>query len=93
MAQSIQIKRGNESNVPTLQSGEPAIALDSGKLFIGTPSGNKQIGASDASEVFVSDVGAYYTSSTTEDVLQEVGASLTALRGSMITSINSLLGM
>lgn len=41
---TIQFKRGNEANLPTLHPGEPAFTLDSQKLFIGTPSnGNVQI--------------------------------------------------
>lgn len=35
-----QFKRGNEANVPSLDSGEPFISEDSHILFVGTPAGN-----------------------------------------------------
>jgi hypothetical protein len=48
--------------------------------------------ASDASSVAVADVGNYYTSTNTEGALQEIGQTLNAMRGSLITTTNSLLG-
>ena len=39
----IQIKRGNKSNLPILESGEPAFAVDTQELFIGDGSENYQV--------------------------------------------------
>lgn len=41
---AIKLKRGLEATIPTLQEGEPGFTIDSGKLFIGTEEGNKEIG-------------------------------------------------
>lgn len=40
---TIQFKRGNETTLPTLSSGEPAVTLDTQKVFVGTPGGNVQL--------------------------------------------------
>jgi Major tropism determinant N-terminal domain len=40
MAQTIQFRRGSEANLPSLAPGEPAVTLDTEKLYIGTPQGN-----------------------------------------------------
>ncbi len=40
MSNQILFKRGNAANMPTLAPGEPAIALDTGKLYFGANSGN-----------------------------------------------------
>lgn len=44
MGQPIQIKRGNAANLPELLSGELGVALDTKDVYIGTPSGNVQVG-------------------------------------------------
>jgi hypothetical protein len=46
-----------------------------------------------AASVSISDAGGYYTGTNTEAALQEVGQMLNAMRGDLITSANSLLGM
>lgn len=45
MANKIQIKRGLQATLPTLDVGEPALTTNSGseKIYIGTGSGNKEI--------------------------------------------------
>jgi hypothetical protein len=43
VAQTIKFKRGNEVDLPTLAEGEPAVTLDTNKMFVGTPNGNQQI--------------------------------------------------
>lgn len=43
MAQKIQVRRGNESQLPTLSSGEFGLTLDSNKVFVGTPTGNLEM--------------------------------------------------
>lgn len=45
----IIIKRGLKANLPVLQIGELALCTDTLEVFIGTPSGNKIIGGSNAS--------------------------------------------
>jgi hypothetical protein len=55
MAQTIQFKRGNELNLPTLEVGEPAITTDSTKLFFGTPIGNIEV----AKKEEVTELGKY----------------------------------
>lgn len=46
MANKIQIRRGLKSEMPTLSSGEPAYTTDTRELFIGTGSGNVNMGGS-----------------------------------------------
>ena len=46
MSVKIQLRRGLESNLPTLDAGEAGFTTDSHKLFIGSSSGNIQIGIS-----------------------------------------------
>lgn len=46
MANKIQLKRGLKSKLPTLSSGEPAYTTDSHELYIGTGSGNVNMGGS-----------------------------------------------
>ena len=40
----IQLRRGNESDLPLLAQGEPAFTLDTGKFFVGGENGNVEIG-------------------------------------------------
>jgi Major tropism determinant N-terminal domain len=47
MAQTIQFRRGNEANLPSLVPGEPAYTVDTDKLFVGSPNGNVEIGKKD----------------------------------------------
>jgi len=44
--QLIRFLRGAQSSIPTLNEGEPGFCTDTGKLFVGSSSGNKEIGAS-----------------------------------------------
>lgn len=46
MANKIQIRRGQKSALPTLSSGEPAYTTDTRELFVGTGSGNVNMGGS-----------------------------------------------
>ncbi len=50
MGQKIQLKRGNEANLPNLDNGEPALVHDKGDLYIGTPQGNQLIGGRSVTE-------------------------------------------
>lgn len=40
MGQAIRVRRGDESQLPTLQNGEFGLTQDTQRLFIGTPGGN-----------------------------------------------------
>jgi hypothetical protein len=45
-----------------------------------------------ATAIPIADTGNYYTGTNTEAALQEIGQTLNAMRGSLITSANNLLG-
>ena len=40
---TIQFRRGSESDLPTLAEAEPGMAADTGKLYIGTAGGNREV--------------------------------------------------
>ena len=46
MANKIKFKRGLKSKLPTLEAGEPAFLTDTRELFVGTGSGNVNMGGS-----------------------------------------------
>ena len=46
MANKIQTRRGTKAKLPTLSAGEPAFCTDTGEFYIGTGSGNINIGGS-----------------------------------------------
>lgn len=46
MANKIQLRRGLKSKLPTLSSGEPAYTTDTRELYVGTGSGNVNMGGS-----------------------------------------------
>lgn len=48
--------------------------------------------ASTATDVSLTDTGAYYTGTNVETALQEVGQVLNSMRGDLITSANAVLG-
>jgi hypothetical protein len=48
--------------------------------------------SSNASSITVADAGNYYTATDAEGALQEIGQTLVSMRGSLITSMNSILG-
>lgn len=39
----LKIKRGLKTNLPILETGELALAIDTNEIYIGTPFGNKKI--------------------------------------------------
>lgn len=43
MSRKLQFKRGNETNLPLLDVAEPAVTLDSQKMFYGTSQGNVEV--------------------------------------------------
>lgn len=46
MANKIQVRRGLKANIPTLSAGEPGYTTDTRELYIGTGSGNVNMGGS-----------------------------------------------
>ena len=46
-----------------------------------------------ADAITITDTGGYYTSSDVEGALQEIGQTLNAMRGELITSVNNVLNM
>lgn len=46
MANKILLRRGLKSKLPTLSAGEPAYTTDSREFFMGTGSGNVNMGGS-----------------------------------------------
>lgn len=45
MADTIQLRAGNKENMPVLRDREPAYVRDENALYVGTPEGNKKVGA------------------------------------------------
>ena len=45
---TIQFRRGSESDLPTLAEAEPGMAADTGKLYIGTAGGNREVAVTGA---------------------------------------------
>jgi hypothetical protein len=43
MGYKFQFRRGLEADLPELDNGEPAITEDTAKMFVGTPTGNRQL--------------------------------------------------
>jgi Major tropism determinant N-terminal domain len=59
MAQTIQFRRGNENNLPSLAPGEPAVTLDTDKLFVGGPNGNIEVTKKDELKDIAVSIKAY----------------------------------
>ena len=87
----IQFKRGSKARLPNLAPGEPAVALDTGQLFIGTNNGNKEIGASSGFdfddvpagyEYSYSKSGSVYTETITNTATKAVYATRTTTKNS-----------
>lgn len=45
---TIQFRRGAESELPALAAGEPGMTTDSGRLYIGTAGGNREVAVTGA---------------------------------------------
>lgn len=69
----IQFKRGNEADLPILQSGEPAFTTDTKKLYIGTGTENVPIsgGTGDQAYTHVQNVPAAVWSITLPEGFKE----------------------
>jgi hypothetical protein len=55
MANKIQIKRGNKTNLPILDVGEPAICTDTNEIYVGT--GSKNIELATRSDILIEKAG------------------------------------
>lgn len=55
MANKIKLRRGNKSNMPLLEEAELAYVKDEQKVYVGTASGNKELGSGGSGEVDVFD--------------------------------------
>lgn len=65
MARKLQIRRGNNANIPTLSPGEFGLATDTAKLYVGGESGNLEVAMKDDIDgLTATDVGAVPTSRT-----------------------------
>jgi hypothetical protein len=75
----IKLKRGLKANLPTtLNAGEPALAIDTGELFYGDNSGNRQPIKIDKSNI----LNFSHTHNATE-----VNASISGIPGSEVQTI------
>ena len=68
----IKLRRGLEADLPILDEGEPALALDTNKFFIGGTSGNTQLANQKDLETISSDV---------DSVKADVGTAKTGIKG------------
>lgn len=72
MGQKIQIRRGNEANLPELANGEMALTVDTKKVFIGHPDGNIPVSGASAGSISVDDPNNHFTGEDVESVLEEL---------------------
>lgn len=82
----LQIRRGNQADLPTFDSGEPGIATDSLRAYIGSPSGNKEIQLKAAS----SDYTLYVATSTYGGASTGTGKAITSSTTTG-TAVNKLI--
>jgi hypothetical protein len=66
----IQLRRGLEKEIPVLAQGEPAFTTDTGKLFIGSPSGNVLIFGGNGSSNNILPNNQGWVSSSNQDTFQ-----------------------
>ena len=93
MANTIQIKRGNAANLPTLADGEPAWAHDTYQVFIGDGSANHEVVTADkwssAYSVLTADTAKTPTALAlgTNSVLGRLSGNVAGLTGANLWSI------
>jgi hypothetical protein len=98
---------GNE-NVTRQSFNENWDIIDAGVVLVsekGAPNGVATLGpdgkvpasqlnvSTTASAITIADSGGYYTGANVEAALQEIGQTLNAMRGDLITSVNNVLNM
>lgn len=71
---TIQLKRGQESGLAALKlaEGEPAVALDTAKLYVGTPDGNRLVKAETETDSTLTIAGAAADAKTVGDMLRDL---------------------
>jgi hypothetical protein len=72
----IRFQRGPESRLPLLDSGEPAITTDTGKLFFGTPFGNVELPKKDDVNGLSNRVGLLETGKADQSEVDELSTSV-----------------
>lgn len=78
----LELRFGNEADVPTLAVAEPGFCEDSGKLLVGSSTGNK-----DVSEPFAAAVSGNWAGSpptTKSQAINRIAAALATLLGGPI---------
>ncbi|HEX3075034.1 MAG TPA: hypothetical protein VHP30_15580 [Ignavibacteriales bacterium] len=80
LAEAVDVKAGAIDGLATLGAD--------GKV----PAGQLPPSNATASAIEVADAGAYYTATNAEGALQEIGQTLNAVRGDLVTSVNMVLG-
>jgi hypothetical protein len=98
---------GNE-NVTRQSFNENWDIIDAGVVLVtekGAPNGVATLGpdgkvpasqlnvSTTANAITITDSGGYYTGTNVESALQEIGQTLNAMRGDLITSVNNVLNM
>jgi hypothetical protein len=98
---------GNE-NVTRQSFNENWDIIDAGVVLVtekGAPNGVATLGpdgkvpssqlnvSTTANAITITDSGGYYTGGDVESALQEIGQTLNAMRGDLITSVNNVLNM
>lgn len=58
MARKLQIRRGNNANIPTLSPGEFGLATDTAKLYVGGESGNLEVAMKQYVDTQIGEIGA-----------------------------------
>lgn len=82
----IKLRRGNESDLPLLDEGEPALSLDTEKFFVGSPSGNIQLADNRDVEAIKSGVQEVESGiSTIQQNLQTIQTELDGVETNMST--------
>lgn len=84
----------NAKNYFDSQKGQPngvATLDENGKVI--NADGTYPGGATTANAITITDNGGYYTGADVESALQEIGQTLNAMRGDLITSVNNVLNM
>lgn len=72
---------------------KPKILTDIGTLRTDLNTHKTDGVAHAATNISIADTGNYYTGTNTEAALQEIGQAFNGMKGSLLTSVNGLLGM
>lgn len=90
MADAIRIRSGNKDGMPHLADREPAYVRDENAFYIGTPAGNKKVGAEELEKKLTARPAASQAALAAEATLAQVieahNALIAALKASGIMS-------